>query len=291
MVLASEAPAITRPAVRRGHIVDVLIEERAPKLAGSRFWPLIRPALYALLGYGKARRMADAIAPLPGRAAIEYASDLLRLKVDARGLERLPRHGRLVLILNHPTGIADGVAVYDVVKHVRPDIAFYANADAHRVSPGFGEVLIPVEWVDEKRTRDKTRLTLAMTREAMEAERALAIFPAGRIARRDAHGRLADPPWAPSAISIARKYDAPIAPAHLAGPSSSLFHFFNRFSSELRDMTVFHELLNKRGGRYRLTVGPIIAPEALPADAGEATHRLKAYIETELAADPDRPFR
>jgi putative hemolysin len=291
MALASEAPAIAHSAVRRGHIVDVLIEERAPKLAASPLWPLIRAPLYALLGYRKAQRMADAIARLPGGAAIDYASELLALKVEARGLERLPRHGRLVLICNHPTGIADGVAVYDVVRDVRPDIAFYANADAHRVSPGFGEVLIPVEWVEEKRTREKTRLTLTMTRAFMEAERALAIFPAGRIARRGPGGRLADPAWAPSAVSIARKYDAPIAPVHLAGPSSSMFHFFNRFSNELRDVTVFHELLNKQGGRYRLTVGPIIAPDAFPADVGEATQRLKAYIETELAANPERPFR
>jgi putative hemolysin len=291
MVLATEAPAIARRAARAGHIVDVLIEERAPKLAASPAWPLIRPPLYALLGYGRARRMAEAIAPLPGRAAIDYASQLLALKVETRGLERLPRAGRLVLIANHPTGIADGVALYDAMRPVRPEIAFYANADAHRIAPNFGDVLIPVEWVEEKRTRERTRLTLAMTREAMEAERALAIFPAGRIARRRPDGVLADPPWAPSAISIARKYEAPIAPVHLAGPASTLFHLFHRFSRELRDMTVFHELLNKRGGRYRLTVGPLIAPDALPAEAGEATQRLKRYIEADLAADPERPFR
>ncbi|HVN00182.1 MAG TPA: 1-acyl-sn-glycerol-3-phosphate acyltransferase [Caulobacteraceae bacterium] len=291
MVLASEAASIARPAIRRGHIVDVLIEERAPRLASSPVWPALRPSLYALLGYRKARQMADAIAPLRGHAALAYASELLALKVEVRGLERLPRQGRLVLIANHPTGIADGVALYDAVRALRPDIAFYANADAHRISPGLSDLLIPVEWVDEKRTREKTRLTLAMTREAMEAGRALAIFPAGRIARRGPDGRLADPPWATSAISIARKYAAPIAPVHLAGPNSTLFHLFHRVSNELRDMTVFHELLNKRGGRYRMTVGPLIDPDSMPADAGEATQQLKGYIETQLAAHPDRPYR
>ena len=90
-----------------------------------------------------------------------------------------------------------------------------------------------------------------MTRQAMEAERALVIFPAGRIARRQPNGALCDPAWAPTALSIARKYDAPIAPMHLSGPWSTLFHFFDGFSGELRDVTVFHELLNKRGGQYR----------------------------------------
>jgi putative hemolysin len=289
MALATDAQAIARARSRRDHIVDVLIEERAPKLAGSAAWPIVRPALYALLDYGKARRMADAIAPLSGQAALAFASDLLKLEVRAEGLERLPREGRLVLVANHPTGIADGVALYDAVKALRPDLMFYANADAHRIAARFDEVLIPVEWVEEKRTREKTRLTLSKTREAMEGGRPLAIFPAGRLARRR-NGVLADPPWAPSAVSIARKYEAPIAPVHLTGPKSRLFHFFDGFSTELRDVTVFHELLNKRGGVYRLSVGPLIDPGALPADAGEATAKLKTYVETVLPADRERAF-
>jgi putative hemolysin len=291
MALAQEAPAIARPAARSAHVVDILIEERAPKLAAAPFWPIVRPLLYAMLDYRKARRMADAIAPLGGTAALDFASELLSLKVEVRGLERLPRTGRLILICNHPTGIADGVAVWDAVKQVRPDVMFYANADAHRISPALDEVLIPVEWVEEKRTREKARLTLAMTRQAMEAERALVIFPAGRIARRQRSGTLADLAWAPTALSIARKYDAPIAPVHLSGPWSTLFHFFNGFSNELRDITVFHELLNKRAGRYRMSVGPLIAAEAVPHDSAEATGRLKAYIETLLPADSDLVFK
>jgi len=290
MALAQEAPAIARSAAPPTHIVDVLIAERAPKLAATPVWPIVRPLLYAMLDYRKARRMADAIAPLGGRAALDFASELLALRVDARGLERLPRTGRLILICNHPTGIADGVAVWDAVKQVRPDVMFYANADAHRISPSLDDVLIPVEWVEEKRTRERARLTLGMTRQAMEDERALVIFPAGRIARRQRNGTLADPAWAPTALSIARKYDAPIAPVHLAGPWSTLFHFFNRFSNELRDITVFHELLNKRGGRYHMTVGPLIAADAVPHDSAEAAGRLKAYIETLLPADSDLPF-
>ncbi len=271
-------------------MIEVLIEERAPKLAGSPLWPVLRPPLYAMLGYRRARRMADAIAKLPGHAALDFVSELLALQVETRGLDRLPLTGRLVLIVNHPTGVADGVAVYDVVRPLRPDVMFYANADAHRIAPRFDEVLIPVEWVEEKRSREKARQTLAMTRAAMEAERTLVIFPAGRIARRGKDGKLADPPWAPTAWSVARKYDAPIAPIHLAGPWSTLFHFFDGWSKELRDITVFHELLNKRGGRYRLTVGPLIPPDTLHLEAAEATLRLKRYIEETLPADPDRTF-
>jgi len=288
MTLATAAAAKMRSA--RDHIVDVLIAERAPKLSGSAAWPFLRPLLYAMLDYGKARRMADAIAPLPGRAALDHISELLALKVVAAGLERVPGQGRLVVICNHPTGIADGIAVFDALKPLRPDVCFYANADAHRVSPRLDEVLVPVEWVDAKRTREKTRLTLQLTREAMDAGRCLVIFPAGRLARRQPDGRLADPTWMSSAISIARKYEAPVLPMHVAGPWSTLFHLFHGRSDELRDITLFHELLNKRGRAFSLTAGPLVAPGALDGDPAEVTARLKTYVERDLPADLERPF-
>ncbi|MBI1200596.1 MAG: acyltransferase [Phenylobacterium sp.] len=289
MTLATPASAVRRPGAH-DHIVDVLIAERAPKLSSSPAWPLLRPLLYAMLDYAKARRMADAIARLPGRTALDHVSDLLALKVAARGLERLPAEGRAVVICNHPTGIADGVAVFDALKAARPDICFYANADAHRVAARFDEVLIPVEWVEAKRTREKTRATLTLTREAMEAGRCLVIFPAGRLARRGPDGRLSDPEWMSSAVSIARKYEAPVLPLHVAGPWSTLFHLFNDVSNELRDITLFHELLNKGGRPFSLTGGPLIGPEALDGDPAEVTARLKAYVERDLPAEPDRPF-
>jgi putative hemolysin len=288
MSLASPVQVQSRVAVP--HIVDVLIAERAPKLAAGPGWPLLRPLLYRLLDYAKAQRLADAVAPLPGRAALDYVSELLALKVDVRNLTRVPSRGRLVAICNHPTGIADGIAVYDALKRVRADLCFYANADALRVAPGLRDVLIPVEWVEAKRTRETARRTLEQTRAAMEAGRCLAVFPSGRLARRQADGRLRDPPWAPSAVSSARRHAAPLLPIHVAGPWSTLFHLFHPVSSELRDITLFHELLNKQGRPFRLIVGQPIPPEALAGDAALVAARLKAFVEEALPADADARF-
>ena len=289
MTFAPSASAVHNSG-RRAHIVDTLIAERAPKLAGNLVWPLVRPLLYGLLGYAKARRMADAIAPMAGRDALNHVSDLLALKVSVQGLQNVPRTGACVVVCNHPTGIADGVAVYDTLKAVRPDLCFYANADAHRVVPAFGEVLIPVEWVETKRTRERTRRTLTLTREALEAGRCLVIFPAGRLARQQRDGALVDPEWMPSAVTLARKYDAPVLPIHVSGPWSTLFHLFHRMSGELRDITLFHELLNKRGRAFALVIGRPISPEALDGDAIEVTARLKAHVEHDVPQDPTRAF-
>ena len=287
----ASANASSVPARRsNGHIVDVLIAERAPRLTGSPLWPLARPGLYALLGYGKARRMADAIAPLSGQASLDHVSQLLDLKVSSLNLDRLPASGRCIVVANHPTGIADGIAVYDAIRTRRSDAIYFANADALRVSPRLGEVVIPVEWVFEKRTREKTRATLDAARAAFEAERCVVLFPAGRLARVGEDGQLTDPDWAPTAASLARKYDAPIVPIHVTGPTSTLFHLFDRFSRELRDVTLFHELLNKRKKPFRLNVGKPIPPSRLDIDAARATYALKAFTERVLPTQPDAEF-
>ncbi len=289
MSFATPATGVRNPA-RHAHIVDVLITERAPKLAGSTVWPLLRPLLYAILDYGKARRMADAIADLSGPEALDHVMRLLALKVTARGLAEVPRAGRCIVVCNHPTGIADGMAVFDALRAIRTDLSFYANADAHRVCRRFDEVLIPVEWVEAKRTRERMRRTLTLTRDSMQAGRCLVIFPAGRISRRQADGSLRDKDWMNSAVSIARRYDAPILPLHVSGPWSRLFHFFHGFSGELRDITLFHELLNKRGQAFALTAGPLISSAALEGDPTTVTTRLQTYVERDLPADHQRAF-
>lgn len=279
----SQSP--TRPK----HIVDVMIEERAPKLSAGAMWPVLRPLLYTVLNYDKAVRMADMIAPMSGRDALEAVADLLSVKLDIAGLERMPADGAFIILSNHPTGITDGVALYDAVKHKRPDILFYANSDAERVCARFRETLIPVEWSVAKRTRERTRVTLKMTDEAFDAKRPLGIFPAGRLARqRD--GVLRDPEWMPTAASLARKYELPILPVHMSGPYSFWFHTFAKLSAELRDITLFHELLNKRGKTYKLTFGPLIACTQVSKDSNSDIRKLKYYIERVLPHTPDAPF-
>ncbi|MEJ0059244.1 MAG: hypothetical protein WDM79_06615 [Terricaulis sp.] len=52
--------------------MDTLIEERAPKLSNGPLWPYVRPVLYAMLNYAKARSMADRIGPMSGADALDY---------------------------------------------------------------------------------------------------------------------------------------------------------------------------------------------------------------------------
>jgi putative hemolysin len=274
---------------RPGHIVDTLIAERGQKIVKSPFWPLLRPFLHVLLRYHKAIGFADDVAKLTGFECFEYMSDLLQLDIRAQNADRIPESGGFILVSNHPTGIADGVAVFDLLKERRPDLMVFANRDAVRVNPRFAEMIIPVEWREEHKSKLKTRETLLLTNKTVEDGKAMVLFPSGRIAYW-ANGQLNERPWKTSAVALARKYNLPILPVHLSARNSGLFYWFAKWSTELRDMTVFYELLNKRGDRFDFRVGKLIQPEELEGDVNEVTRALEKLTVHDMAADADAAF-
>tara|TARA_R110000751_G_scaffold220432_3_gene323118 strand:- start:22930 stop:23838 length:909 start_codon:yes stop_codon:yes gene_type:complete len=275
---------------RPGHIVDQLIAERGLKLVNHPLWPVMRPVLHTILHYRQTIDFADTIANMSGHDAMEYASGLLNLEIQVENGARIPQTGGFVMVSNHPTGIADGVAVFDLLKASRPDMMIYANRDALRVNPRFVELFIPVEWREEYKSSVKARETLRLTKRAVDDGKALILFPSGRIAYW-ADGGLNERPWKASAVGLARKYGLPVLPVHMAARNSGLFYWLSKWSTELRDMTVFHEVLNKKSKTFRFNVGQLIQPDDLQGDNSEVTRALEQHCVHELAADPNSIFR
>lgn len=259
------------------HIVDVLIEERAQKLIRSRLWPLYRSILYPVLLHRKAVRMADAVADLSGQGVMDYISNLLHLDLTVEGLENVPDKGRVLIAATHPTGIPDGVAVYDALKTKRPDMTFFANRDAMRAAPGLAEMIIPVEWVTEKRTMLRSRETLAAAIKAFNQDQCVILFPSGRISFMDDTKTLVEQEWLPSVAIFARKYNCTVVPASVEARNSWLYYWFWNLNTELRDITLFHELLNKKGQSYKISFGKPIAPEALKGDPPQVADALREH--------------
>ncbi|MGN6550798.1 MAG: GNAT family N-acetyltransferase [Pararhizobium sp.] len=272
-----------------GHIVDQLIAERGLRLTSHALWPLARPFLYTIFKYGKAIDFADTVANMPGFQAFNYMSSLLDLEIRAEGIERIPEKGGFILVSNHPTGIADGIAVFDLLKNRRPDMMVFANRDAIRVNPRFVEMIIPVEWREEYKSKLKARETLQLTTRAVKEGKATVLFPSGRIAYW-ADGRLNERPWKTSAVGLARKYDLPILPVHTKARNSGLFYWLSKWSTELRDMTVFHELLNKKKKTFEFRIGNLIPTAALEGDINVVTKALEQHTVVDLAANLDTPF-
>ena len=261
------------------HIVEELIAERAPRLRSKpRLFTAIRPLLYRLLDYDAAVALVDTVRPLSGRQAFQHVADHVSTRPAVEGLGNLPATGACVVIANHPTGLADGLAVYEAIREKRPDHVYLANADALRVIPKGGDIIIPVEWVKSKRNHAKARDTLLAVKAALKEGRCVVIFPSGALATLSWRG-LVDRPWQSSAAMLARKYKAPVIPLKIKARNSALYYLFALLNGELRDITLFYELLNKKNKIFKMTFGRLIPPDHISKNADQATADIRNIVE------------
>ena len=262
-----------------GHILDELIEERAVKLRQNpRVWALVQRYIFPVIGYQKTIDLIDEVQGLSGFAVFEHVSKMLNMRVSVTGLEHLPPTGRAVLMPNHPAGIADGIAVFDAIKEIRPDMTFFANRDAIRCQENLSEIIIPVEWMEEKRNHTKSKEMVRNMIGAFRDERLIVIFPSGRLARPTPLG-LIEREWLVSGVGLAQKYNCPIVPVHISAHNSALYYLLWFLNTELKDMTLFRELLNKTGQCYHLEIGTPIHSDA---DAEVLAPALRKYVTTRL---------
>jgi len=265
--------------------IDPLIAERAPWLfTGRPHHTVARHLLTRLLGYPRTVAIGTAVEHEPTERIMATMAQIIAQDVQVTGLDNIPRNGPAMVVANHPTGIADGIILWSLLQSVRPDLFIYANSDVLRILPQMSSLIVPVEWRLEKRTLAKTRETMALTRTALEQGRLGVIFPSGRLAKRRGL-RLYERDWMPSAAMIARKFEIPVIPLNIRARNSALFYLFDLIHPTLRDITLFHEMLNKARQPYRVTVGRPIPPERLPETSAEGIAMLKA--ETLALGQPD----
>lgn len=272
---------VASPKARPQHIVDVLIDERAEHLRQHRFlWPLLKSLCKGILGYNRAVEMIDATQGMSGRQIMNYMSDLLHLEVSVSGSEHIPDSGAALVTPNHPAGIADGIAVFDALKDIRDDMCFVANRDAIRASAGLADIIIPVEWRVEERNTQKTRETVRAINQAFKEERLVVIFPSGRLAEPTMRG-LKERPWQTTALSFARRNEVPVIPMHIKGENTIFYYITWYINTELKDMTLFREIVRKEGRPYRITIGePFrLTPKV---DIADMTERVRDFVLTEL---------
>ena len=123
------------------HPIDEIIEERCPKLMSNKYlWSLIKPTIFKIFKYETAKNITDDISNVSGYDCFTYLTDLLNFNLDIRNIEFVPENGPIILAGNHPTGLTDGIVMFEVMKDRRPDYTLYANIDMIKL-PSFGKKL------------------------------------------------------------------------------------------------------------------------------------------------------
>ncbi len=257
------------------HRITPLIAERAPWLYRDRpGTALAKRALHKLLGYDTTVEIAKSLEQATSAQIMDEMAARLAKSVTATGLGHIPAHGPALIVANHPTGIADGIILNHLITKARPDAYFFANRDILRVLPQMESMIAAVEWRQELRSHAKTRETMAYVRTATDEGRLGVIFPSGRLAQRRGL-RLYERPWMASAAMLARKFNLPVIPVNIQARNSALFYLFDLIHPTLRDITLFHETLNKAKQPFRVTVGEPISAASMPKNSEEGIEMLR----------------
>ena len=256
-------------------VIDELIAERAPWYHKHGVPQLaLRACLNGLLGYRHTVMLANSLVNLSAEQIFTDVGRDLSKNVQVSGIQNIPSSGPALIVCNHPTGIADGLILHNALLARRDDIYFFANRDITRVFPQMESMIAPVEWRPEKRRHTDMRHLMQYVRDATANGRIGIIFPSGRLAKRVGLN-LVERPWMASAAMIARKFELPVVPVHISARNSLLFYLFDLIHPTLRDITLFHETLNKGGFPFDVRIGEAVGWTELNSNSGVAIKQLK----------------
>ena len=256
-------------------VIDELIAERAPWYFEAGVpQSVMRLCLNGLLDYKNTVELANT---LVDKSADQIFTDIgrqLSKNVQVSGIQNIPSHGPALIVCNHPTGIADGLILHNVLLARRDDVYFFANRDITRVFPQMESMIAPVEWRPEKRRHTDMRHLMQYVRDAKAEGKLGIIFPSGRLAKRVGLN-LVERPWMASAAMIARKFKLPVVPVHISARNSLLFYLFDLIHPTLRDITLFHETLNKDKFPFDIHIGKAVGWSELDPKSDIAIEQLK----------------
>ena len=180
--------------------------------------------------------------------------DEFNISIASTGIENIPKSGPIIIVLNHPLGGMDGLALISLLKYHRPDVRFIVN-----------DLLLNLEnlnglfiGVNKHGKNDKS--VRGQIAKAFESDHAICLFPAGLVSRK-IDGVVQDLPWKRTFVTYARLLDRPVIPIHIDGKLSPFFYRLNSFRRFLRIKTniemlyLSNELFKQRNKKLTFTIG------------------------------------
>ena len=179
------------------------------------------------------------------------------LTISSTGLENIPKTGPLIIVLNHPLGGMDALALISLLKNHRPDLRFIVNdilMNLENLSGLF--VGINKHGINKKNVREEIE-------KAFKSEHAICIFPAGLVSRK-INGLVQDLEWKRTFVTYARSLDRTVIPIKIDGQLSPFFYRlsrlrrFFRIKANIEMLYLADELFKQRNKTLTFTVGQAI---------------------------------
>ena len=236
-----------------------------------------------LFGLHRCQKLYEKISAV---ATEDFAAQALQklgvaYRLDNHDRSRIPASGACILIVNHPYGGIEGLALIDLLSKVRPDFKIMANFMLQRI-PQLQSSLISVDPFGKESSAAKNLVPLRQSLNWLRQGGLLVIFPAGEVSSRQAPGcDVTDPPWSSTLPRLARMSKAPVLPVFFPGENGRLFQWAGQIHPRLRTILLPRMLLNKRGKILDIKVGNLLSSKKIAAftcDQSLTTYlRLRTY--------------
>ncbi|MFZ1109190.1 MAG: 1-acyl-sn-glycerol-3-phosphate acyltransferase [Rhodomicrobium sp.] len=224
-------------------------------------------------------RAESAGGPRMWRDALDMIGARLELNGPADWLDRLP-DGPLIVIANHPFGIADGVAILSIAERIGRPYRVLSYSDFMRL-PELQAIALPIDFNETKEALATNLKTRSEARRLLKEGVTLVIFPAGGVATAEKpFGKAEELPWKLFTARLIQQSGATVLPVYFEGQNSPLFHFVSRYSVSLRLSLLVLEFGRRIGATIRATVGaPVSWTEiAASADGGSVIDELYVRV-------------
>lgn len=193
----------------------------------------------------------------------------------SRERERIPMHGRVVIVANHPIGSLDGLALLKLVGEIRRDVKVVANDLLMAIKP-LNSLLLPVDNMNNRTSRQNIKAIEAH----LENDAALLIFPAGEVSRISPMG-VRDTRWRNSFLRFAAKTQAPIIPIFVDARNSWFFYSLSLVAKPLSTLWLVREMFKQASSAIPIRIGKAISfacYDNLPLDLNGKAKLFRKHI-------------
>lgn len=185
-----------------------------------------------------------------------HALDYLGVDVEVKGLENLPRDGRLcTFVSNHPLGAIDGVTLGSVLGQAYDGRIKYLVNDLLMNLPGLAPLCVPINKMGKQ-----ARNFPAIVEAAFGSDDHVIMFPAGLCSRKQ-NGVIRDLPWGKACVAKSVQHHRDIVPIHFEGENSKRFYRVANFCKALHlkfNLAMLYlpdEMYKSRGRHYTVHIG------------------------------------
>ncbi len=239
--------------------IESAIEERFPGLTERK--PLLGKGLLKLLRFicheKEFKQFEKTYPHLEGfdflEQALRYFDFSYRVKDTHR--EKIPSHGRVVIVANHPIGSLDGLALLKMVGEIRRDVRVVANELLYAIKP-LRSLLLPVDNMAQQSGKQQ----LKAIRSHLENDGAIIIFPAGEVSRMGPSG-IKDSRWNSGFLRFATKTQSPILPMLVDGRNSWFFYSLSIIAKPISTLWLIREMFKHAKSHVDISVGDPITPD------------------------------